>query len=115
MTVERAIKGLKQLKKSNAFRHYLSTESPTCFSALSMAISALEKEKEPAPQKAETSSKHNNSTLKICQDIINDQIEELLGYYDCQFSDDEQEIFDKGVRYRELALVQKFLKEEGID
>ena len=111
MTVEEAIRELSKL---------LSPYRDTVMDkALSIAISALEKEKEPALQEAKTSSnknvsiKNDNTKLKICQDIIDKQIKEILDYYDGQLSDDEQKIFDEGQRYSELTFVQMSLKEEN--
>ena len=112
MTVEEAIEKLKGLAISP-----ISSNHEEAL-ALSMAISALEKEKEPAPHEAETSSSKNSSTyndnikLKICQVVIDNQIKELLDYFNGQLSDDEQKTFNKGQRYSELLFVQKYLKEK---
>ena len=101
----------------DALKDWLKAESNEKI-ALSMAISALEKEKEPAPQEAETSSKSNtsikndNTKLKICQEVIDMQIEELLDYFNGQLSDEEQKAFNKGQRFRELVFVQESLKEK---
>ena len=110
MTVEEAIEELKGLA--------ISARPSTCEAlALSIAISALEKEKEPAPQEAETSSSKNNSIdndntrLKICQEIIDKQIVELVDYYNNQISDYEKNIFNKGQQYRELFFVKNSLEE----
>ena len=110
MTVEEAIEELKGLA--------ISTISSKRERALSIAISALGKEKEPAPQEAETSSSKNNfinndnTRLKICQDVIDKQIEDRVDYYNNQLSNDEQAVFNEGQRYRELVFVKKTLEEE---
>ena len=85
--------------------------------AIKKAISALEKEKEPAPQEADTSSSKNNSIdndntkLKICQEIIEEQLESLVKYFSHQLSGEEQRAFNEGQRYRELLFVKKTLEE----
>ena len=118
MTVEEAIKKLKNLEKSRDFKHYLSTESPTCFSALSMAISALEKEKEPALQEAKTSSNNNysikddNTKLKECQEVIDLVVTELIEYYRDQLSREEQKAWELGEVCRKVLDAQNLLEEE---
>lgn len=78
--------------------------------SLKMSISALEKEKEPAPQEAETSSSNNNSIsndntkLKICQEIIGRNIEQLVIHH-AQLSDAEKR------QYVDLCFVEQVLKE----
>ena len=100
MTVEEAIKELRRQRSMMGV--------PASAEAILMAILALEKEKEPAPQEAETSSLKNNSIdndnikLKICQEVIDNQIGELVDYYHNQISDYEKNIFNKGKQYREL-------------
>ena len=110
MTVGEAIRELSKL---------LSPYRDTVMDkALSMAISALEKEKEPAPQEAETSSnknysnKNDNIKLKICQEVIDNQIGELVDYYHNQISDYEKNIFNKGKQYRELLFVKNSLEDK---
>ena len=111
MTVEEAIKELRRQRSMMGV--------PASTEAVLMAISALEREKEPQPEQADKDSSKNNSIdndntrLKICQDIIDKQIKEILDYYDGQLSDDEQKIFDEGQRYSELTFVQMSLKEEN--
>ena len=74
-------------------------------------------EKEPALQEAKTSSSKNNSIdndntiLKMCQEVIDNQIGELVDYYHNQISDYEKNIFNKGQRHGELLFVRKMLKE----
>ena len=115
MTVEEAIKRLREQVAPRL------PKRPEIIEAMAMAIEALEiweKEKEPAPQEAETSSSKNSSIyndnikLKICQEVIDNQIKELLDYFNGQLSDDEQKTFNKGQRYSELLFVQKYLKEK---
>ena len=111
MTVEEAI---MELKRHQVMQRVLPVSTKA---AIQMAISSLEKEKEPAPQEAETSSNNNNSIsndntkLKICQDIIDKQIVELVDYYNNQISDYEKNIFNKGQQYRELFFVKNSLEE----
>ena len=110
MTVEEAIKQLREQVVPNG--------SPASVDAIAMAISALEKEKEPAPQEAETSSNNNcsikndNIKLNIFQEIIDNQIEDYVDYYNNQLSDDEQKAFNEGQRYRELLNEMRYLREE---
>ena len=69
MTVEGAIKELRRQRSMMGV--------PASSEAILMAISALEKEKEPALQEAKTSSnknysnKNDNTKLKECQEDIN--------------------------------------------
>ena len=103
MTVEEAIEELKGLARS--------TISSKREEAFSIAISALEKEKEPALQEAKTSSSKNssfnndNTKLKICQEIIGQNIEQLVIYHD-QLSDAEKR------QYVDLCFVENVLKEK---
>ncbi len=102
MTVEEAIKELRRQRSMMGV--------PASTEAVLMAILALEKEKEPAPQKAETSSNKNypikddNTKLKECQEIIGRNIEELVIYHD-QLSDAEKR------QYVDLCFVEKVIKE----
>ena len=110
MTVEGAIKELRRQQSMMGV--------PASAEAIQMAISALEKEKEPALQEAKTSSNNNysikndNTKSKECQEVIDRQIEELLDYFNGQLSDEEQKAFNKGQRFRELVFVQESLKEK---
>ena len=105
MTVEEAIEELKGLARA--------TISSKREEAFSIAISALEKleKKEPALQEAKTSSSKNNSfnndntKLKICQEIIGQNIEQLVIYHD-QLSDAEKR------QYVDLCFVENVLKEK---
>ncbi len=110
MTVEEAIKELRRQQSMMGV--------PASPKAIQMSISALEKEKEPAPQEAETSSNNNcsikndNIKLKICQEVIDNQIGELVDYYHNQISDYEKNIFNKGKQYRELLFVKNSLEDK---
>lgn len=112
MTVEEAIEKLKGLAMS------ITSSTREEALALSMAISALEKEKEPQPEQADKDSSKNNSIyndntkLKICQEVIDNQIGELVDYYHNQLSDYEKNIFNKGKKYRELLFVKNSLEEK---
>ena len=97
MTVEEAIKELRRQRSMMGV--------PASAEAILMAILALEKEKEPQPEQADKDSSKNNSIdndntrLKICQDVIDKQIEKLVDYF--------------GSQYRELVFVKKTLEEEN--
>ena len=105
------------IKLNEMLDDYPESESPER-TAIVMGIRALEKEKEQALQEAKTSSNNNcsikndNTKLKICQEVIDMQIEELLDYFNGQLSDEEQKAFNKGQRFRELVFVQESLKEK---
>ena len=109
MTVEEAIKELRRQRSMMGV--------PASAEAVLMAILALEKEKEPQPEQADKDSSKNNSIyndntkLKICQEVIDNQIGELVDYYHNQISDYEKNIFNKGKQYRELLFVKKTLEE----
>ena len=113
MTVEEAIEKLKGL----AISPRSSTHEEAL--ALSMAISALEKEKEPALQEAKTSSSKNNSIdndntkLKECQEVIDLVATELIEYYRDQLSGEEQKAWDLGEVCRKVLDAQNLLEEEN--
>ena len=114
MTVEEAINRLREQVAPRL------SERPEIREAISMAITALEiweKEKEPQPEQADKSSSKNNSIdndntrLKICQEIIEEQLELLFKYFSYQLSNEEQNVFNEGQRHRELLFVRKTLEE----
>lgn len=91
---------------------------PASAEALLMAISALEKEKEPALQEAKTSSSKNssidndNTKLKICQEVIDLAATELIEYYRDQLSGEEQKAWELGEVCRKVLDAQNLLKEK---
>ena len=85
--------------------------------ALSMAISALEKEKEQALQEAKTSSNNNNSIsndntkLKECQEVINVAARILTRYFG-YLPEREQELWKMGGAHALLKRADKLFEEE---
>ncbi len=97
------------IKLNEMLDDYPESESPER-TAIVMGIRALEKEKERALQEAKTSSNNNNSIsndntrLKICQEIIGRNIEQLVIHH-AQLSDAEKR------QYVDLCFVEQVLKE----
>ena len=115
MTVKEAIKRLKEQVAPRL------PKRPEIREAIAMAIEALEiweKEKEPAPQEAETSSNNNysikndNTKLKICQEVIEVGATALIEYYQNYLSEEEQKAWDLGEVYRKVLDAQNLLEEE---
>ena len=110
MTVEGAIKELRSQQSMMGV--------PASAEAILMAISALEKEKEPALQEAKTSSnknvsiKNDNTKLKECQEVIDLVATELIEYYRDQLSEEEQKAWTLGEVYRKVLDAQNLIEEE---
>ena len=117
MTVERAIEELKRQYAALTMETGIPVSANTNI-ALSMAISALEKEKEPALQEAKTSSNNNysikddNTKLKECQEVIDLVVTELIEYYRDQLSREEQKAWELGEVCRKVLDAQNLLEEE---
>ena len=85
--------------------------------ALSMAISALEKEKEQALQEAKTSSNNNNSIsndntkLKECQGVINVAARILTSYFG-NLPERERILWEMGGAHALLKKTDKLFEEE---
>ena len=110
MTVEEAIKQLRQRQSMMG--------TPASAEAFRMALSALEKEKEPAPQEAETSSQKNNSIdndntkLKICQEII-EVAARILTSYVGYLPEREQKLWEMGGAHALLKRADKLFEGEN--
>ena len=111
MTVEEAIEKLKGLAIS------ITSSTREEALALSMAISALEKEKEQALQEAKTSSNNNcsikndNTKTKACQEVIDLVATELIEFYRDQLSEEEQKAWTLGEVYRKVLDAQNLIEE----
>ena len=112
MTKEEAIKELKKIR--------MSTPTPweNKREALSLAISALVKENEPAPAEADTSSGtqnilhlHDNTDSQKCQEVIKEARKRLLAIYEI-LSDEGRIAFELGELYHllEVRLEEDILK-----
>ena len=111
MTVEEAI---MELKRHQVMQRVLPVSTKA---AIQMAISSLEKEKEPAPQEAETSSNKNysiyNDNIKweICQEIINVAARILTSYVG-YLPEREQKLWEMGGAHALLKRADKLFEEE---
>ena len=87
--------------------------------ALSMAISALEKEKEPQPEQADKDSSKNNfinndnTKLRECQEIIDDIVADLLDYYDNWLSSEEKKAWKLCFIYQQAYDAKILFEEEN--
>lgn len=113
MTVEEAIERLREQVAPRL------SERPEIREAIAMAVTALEiweKEKEPALQKAKTSSNNNcsikndNTKTKACQEVI-DLVATELEFYRDQLSEEEQKAWTLGEVYRKVLDAQNLIEE----
>ena len=116
MTLKEAIEELKRQHAALTMETGIPVSADTNI-ALSMAISALEKEKEPALQEAKTSSNNNNSInndntkLKECQEVIEVAARILTSYVD-YLPEREQELWKMGGAHALLKRADKLFEEE---